>query len=138
MVPCEKVHSLPEVSLVIAGKAYTLKGEDYILNISTMGKSICLSGFMGIELPPSAGDLWILGDVFIGRYYTVFDFGQTRVGFAQAKDRLQRPIAPLVRYTGTNKIDGRRNKFGSLRSMERAGRIGSGSCTFPGTIIIDG
>jgi cathepsin D len=52
MVPCEKVPQLPELSLVIAGKAYTLKGEDYILNVTAFGKSICLSGFMGMDLPP--------------------------------------------------------------------------------------
>ncbi|CAJ0566801.1 unnamed protein product, partial [Mesorhabditis spiculigera] len=97
MIPCDKVPSLPDVSFQIGGQEYSLHGTDYVLNITAGGKSICLSGFMGIDLPPQAGDLWILGDVFIGRYYSVFDFGQDRVGFAQAKDRSGRPIDPPVR-----------------------------------------
>jgi len=101
MVPCEKVPQLPEISIVIAGQSYTLRGEDYILNITTMGKSICLSGFMGIDLPERVGELWILGDVFIGRYYTVFDFGQERVGFAQARDSRRMRVAPPVRKCPT-------------------------------------
>jgi len=97
MVPCDKVPTLPEISLVIAGQVYTLKGVDYILNITAGGKSICLSGFMGIDLPERVGELWILGDVFIGRYYTIFDLGQSQVGFAQARDANRRRVGVPVR-----------------------------------------
>lgn len=66
----------PDITFTFAGKDFNLKKEDYI--IESQGQ--CIWGFMGINLPPGIG--WIVGDVFIRKYYTVFDWGNMQVGFA--------------------------------------------------------
>jgi len=79
VVDCNRA-DLPEVTFNIDGVSYTLKGEDYVLNA---GNNICLLGFTALDLPGSTSPKWILGDMFMRKYYVKFDLAKKQVGFAK-------------------------------------------------------
>merc|ERR1712232_1423086 len=71
----------PDLDFVIGGKTYALTKEDYILKEG----GTCLFGVMAMDVPRPAGPLYILGDVFMRKYYVKFDIDGKRMGFATAK-----------------------------------------------------
>jgi cathepsin D len=79
-VNCTSVSKLPVMVLNIGTGIFKLAPADYIVDVYANGHKYCMSGFQDVGT-----SFWILGDIFIGKYYTEFDKGNNRIGFALAK-----------------------------------------------------
>ncbi|GFO36745.1 gastricsin-like [Plakobranchus ocellatus] len=79
---CSSLDNLPAVQFIINGQKLSLSSEDYVIKMD--GR--CLSGFATKRGMLRDGQrFWTLGDVFMRGFYTQFDKGNRRIGFAQAK-----------------------------------------------------
>lgn len=79
-VPCATVSRLPTITIRIGNEPFPLTPADYILRYDNS----CYSGFMGMDFRTENNlSTWILGDVFLRAYYSVYDFGKGRVGLAR-------------------------------------------------------
>jgi len=79
-VDCAKVPSLPILAFHFGGKPYPLKGSDYVLEV----QGTCISAFTGMDINLPGGSLWVIGDAFLRRYFTVYDLARHAVGFAES------------------------------------------------------
>ncbi|XGW23508.1 hypothetical protein V3C99_005610, partial [Haemonchus contortus] len=77
-IDCSTISSLPSITFSIGGSQLEMSAQSYVIKYTD---GTCSSGFQ--EFPELAdSNTWILGDVFIGAFYTIFDYGNARVGFA--------------------------------------------------------
>lgn len=86
-VPCSRIRDLPSITFVIGGEKYTLTSQDFasLREKPLFGPALCSHGFEGIAL---GGNTWILGDVFLGNYYSLFNLdggNASKIGFAKLK-----------------------------------------------------
>ncbi|XP_007529425.1 chymosin-like [Erinaceus europaeus] len=74
-IDCGSLRSKPTVVFEINGREYPLPPTAY----TNQDQGFCTSGFQGDD-----SQQWVLGDVFIREYYSVFDRVNNRVGLAKA------------------------------------------------------
>ncbi|KAG0723099.1 Cathepsin D [Chionoecetes opilio] len=84
VIPCNKVADMPTITFTLNGQDFDLTGAELVIeSVDQMGTKVCIVGILGLDL--GGIEAWILGDPFIARYYTEFDVGQKRMGFAKSK-----------------------------------------------------
>ncbi|XP_012585477.1 PREDICTED: oviduct-specific glycoprotein [Condylura cristata] len=75
VVDCDSIERMPTITFVISGAQFPLPPSAYVLN----NDGYCRLGIEATYVPsPNGQPLWILGDVFLKEYYSVYDLANNR------------------------------------------------------------
>jgi hypothetical protein len=101
-VACSGRNLIPNFDLNLVGsdkkiQKLTLPGDALVMDLVSDGVTCPL----GLGATSSSSPAWILGDVFIRQFFTVFDYANTRLGFANASTTTRTTVKPTTTTTTT-------------------------------------
>jgi hypothetical protein len=77
--------SFPDVNFSIGNTTFTLSVLQYLIISNDDDNHVCYTVFQGVNLHDNTGNLmWILGDYFLSRFYSVYDMKMNQVGLAKS------------------------------------------------------
>lgn len=80
---CSNKRDLPGISFTFDGIEYPLTSDDYVLQVTQLGKTECLLGIQSMDFP-AGFNYFIVGDVFMRKYPSTFNLGDNTVSFNTA------------------------------------------------------
>ncbi|EGR30663.1 WD repeat protein [Ichthyophthirius multifiliis] len=93
---CNDIKKMPTITFVIDGQSYHIHPEEYIISFNGIQQSLykhadnpteCTGGFIPMNIKdPILGNLWIIGDLIMSKFLTVFDRENNRIGFGKLKN----------------------------------------------------
>ncbi|KAG9490313.1 hypothetical protein GDO78_005935 [Eleutherodactylus coqui] len=83
-VDCRYLSRYPTVTFTLDNRDYTITPHQYVLKEYTEKSPQCLTGFQPMDLNTKSGPLWILGDIFMSKFYSIFDRENDRIGLAKS------------------------------------------------------
>jgi len=66
---CSNVETLPTITYIISGDRYTLHRKDYVMNLNGQ----CATGIVALDVPEPRGPVFIAGDLFLRKFYSVYN-----------------------------------------------------------------
>ncbi|CEL98103.1 unnamed protein product [Vitrella brassicaformis CCMP3155] len=106
---CSNFDTLPRLTFVLKDvkgdpREFHLDPEDYVIEEydEESGERRCAPGFMPMDIPAPRGPLFIFGDTFIRRYYSVFDRDHMAVAFIPANHNQSVPLSGGSAFSGAS------------------------------------
>lgn len=105
---------LKSVTYVLGGQHFVVEPKDFLLSASHLTEEdtgvdvggdgadkkvydhSCSAQFMAMDLPPPRGPVYIIGEMFLRKFFVVFDRDQKRIGVAQRPSVLKSKLNKVI------------------------------------------